>query len=173
MNKDDKLEAYKIAIDLHKYEGSLSWQIFGIYLIIHTIIISFLSELIRKYSPFLDFNIFLFFAGLIGLFITVLWIACYQRNSGFHKLRLFQAKEFEPKDFKILNGPAEDFANRGITKYGEDIEMEYFGKKIKTKLAFRLLFGLVSVFYIFIIIAYGPWFLIPRSVCMNVIRLLF
>lgn len=160
MKNDNNLEAYKTAIDLFKFEGSLCWQIFGIYLIVHTIIISFLFELIRKYSTILNFNIFLFSAGLIGFFITILWVACYQRNSGYHKLRLFQAKKFEPEDFKILNGEAVDFAKTGISKiYGEYVKMEYFGKKIRTKLAIRLLFDLVGAFYIFIIIAYGPWFL--------------
>jgi hypothetical protein len=54
MDEDKKIE-YKILIDLYKYEGQITWQIFGIFLIAHTVFISFLMN-----SVFLDSKLKIF-----------------------------------------------------------------------------------------------------------------
>ena len=158
MDLDEKT-AYKILIDLYKYEGQISWQIFGIFLIAHTVFISFLMNSVFNDEKLFFSNIGDFISRIIGMLLCVLWLACRQRNAGYHMLRLNQAKFLEDEKLKIFKGESDELAQGNqININNTPIKIEFPGNYIKTKISARIVIGIFFLFYLFIFIIRGPWF---------------
>ena len=158
MDLDEKT-AYKILIDLYKYEGQISWQIFGIFLIAHTVFISFLMNSVFNDEKLFFSNIDDFISSIIGILLSIFWLSCRQRNAGYHMLRLHQAKALEDDNLTIFKGDSDELAqsNRVIID-NTSIKIEFPGNKIKTKTSARFVIWIFFIFYLFIFISRGPWF---------------
>lgn len=158
MNNVNDLKAYKTAIDLYKFEGSLSWQIFGIFLVAHAIFVSFLLRSVFTNSGIIYCDSGNFIASIIGFILCIFWLTCRQRNAGYHKFRLAQAKKYEPEEFNIVKGEIEKFGKGKKVKYNDkNLKMSFPANIIKTSFSAGIVIVIFSSFYIFIIIISYPW----------------
>ena len=159
MDEDKKIE-YKLLIDLYKYEGQISWQIFGIFLIANTVFISFLMRSVFGDSKLVEvfFNLGDFISSIIGMLLCILWLACRQRNAGYHMLRLNQAKSLEDEKLKIFKGESDELAQGNqININNTPIKIEFPGNYIKTKNSATIVIGIFFIFYLSIFIIRGPF----------------
>ena len=85
----DRLEYYKIALDLVTYEGQRLWQVFHLYLITQVLLI---GSLIGTRKLDLDISTLI---GIAGLLLCIPWAGAYFRHSQWYIYRMVDAKEIE------------------------------------------------------------------------------
>ena len=93
---NDRLEYYKVAIELITYEGQRLWQVFHLYLITQILLI---GALLSTKKLDLDISIAIGFAGLL---LCIPWAGAYFRHSQWYIYRLNDAEEIE-NDFKFIS----------------------------------------------------------------------
>src|SRR5258705_13412381 len=93
MAKKDRLEMYNTAIHHAEYCGSQTWQVFGVFSIVHTV---FAGAILRENLITTKSSVSVI-ASVFGVTACILWLATYLRTRGYYKLRMAQARHFEPK----------------------------------------------------------------------------
>ena len=115
------MKIYYAALQAARYEGTLLWQIFSVFLIIHTAIVGFVIQGIdQNMGACKDFRVFV--ASIGGILLCLLWAATYLRNSSHYRFYLARAREHEPADWHLYGGSGKDFShgkevNVGAHKY--------------------------------------------------------
>jgi len=162
MDKDEKdIEKYKITLELLKYEGEMLWQILTVYMLVNTIIIGFVSQIKVDNVTIFTFKPILFFAGVFGLLLTLPWLGTFIRNSEYYHFRMAQAKQAEPKDWRLLRDQGQKFAQGDqITINNEKFQIICLGKIMRNKRAIYFVICLFALVYFGLIIFFGPWKLI-------------
>ena len=99
--KQDALEEYKLILDFLKFEATMLWQIFSVFLVAHTIFLSFIGVSIAdKKIDEINF-VLLLLLGVVGLILAVLWLGTFSGNSKWYYYRMKrQAKVSERKYVK-------------------------------------------------------------------------
>ena len=154
---DEKLDRHQVAIDWVKYEGDLLWQVFGAFLLAHTVFVAFLLQAVLDKNLPADHPSG-FWAGLMGLVLCLPWFSAYLRSSKYYEFRIAQAKESEPHDWEILRGAGEDFAEgKPVTIGGKTFQHTLLAHKLRTRLAVPFMIIVFAVVYGAILVASGPW----------------
>lgn len=95
IDENNRLQ-YKYIIELIKYEGERLWQVFYLYLIVHTILLGWLINL-------KDETTFSFILGIAGVLLCIPWAGAYFRHSEWYIFRINDAQEIEKKlNWEIL-----------------------------------------------------------------------
>jgi hypothetical protein len=111
------MELYNAALSAARYEGTLLWQIFSVFLIIHTAIVGFVMQGIDAHMGVCkDFRILI--ASLAGISLCLLWAATYSRNAAHYRYYLARARENEPPDWHLYGGSGKDFSHGKPIKLG-------------------------------------------------------
>lgn len=155
---------YSSALQLLFYEGEISWQMnvlfIGLNVGIGTIIGNSLDD-IEKHRYLLSiFSIF-------GFLINIAWLGTFRRNNRYYHFRMAQARNAEPKEWKLLRKNGYKFSKgveilikeKGIEKNDQKHKLTSFEKRASNKFAielsiwlfilgFLIIFGL-SIFYLF------------------------
>jgi hypothetical protein len=91
--REEKLQDYQTAVGLFQYEGQLRWTIFGIFLLVETVLLSVLAD--KALQPAEHKSWLLIAGGVTGLFLVHVWYRTFKHYTGFYALRIHQAKALE------------------------------------------------------------------------------
>lgn len=159
MKEENKSEdRYQTAIAQLRHDAQLSWQIFGLFLLAHTVLLAFLLHYALGRQQIVCYYPGCFFAALVGLLLGVLWLASHGRSSAYYHLRMAQAKEAEPSGWNLLKGDGEDFAHGDrVTIGGKSCHIPWLSRVLPTKYSAPLLIVIFILIYLSIFILNGPW----------------
>ena len=106
--RDEELEQYKAALANFHYDGPMRWQVFQPFLIINTGWIIILANNLFGESPKF---VFLISGGILGLIVTLFWLATYKRSLKWYYFRIYQVRKKEPTNWNLMKGDASQFAS--------------------------------------------------------------
>ena len=148
-------ERYRAALGHVRYEGQLLWQIFGAFLLAHTVLLSFLLRSAFR-SEGSGYQPAVFIAGSLGLFLCLPWLATYLRSSKYYEFRMAQAREAEPKEWNIIAGEGEAFSAGCQVRIGNKCYcICWLGRILRTKYSVPLLIGAFALAYTAVVILHG------------------
>ncbi len=111
MNNDsNKIQEYLTTLEHVRYEGQLLWQIFGAFLLAHTVFVAFLLQATFGSGQVAQYRLGTFIAGFSGLLLCIPWMASYLRSSAYYIFRMLQAREKEPSNWSLIKGKGENFS---------------------------------------------------------------
>jgi len=159
MNEENKPEdRYQSALEQVRYEGELLWQIFGSFLLAHTVFLAFLLQSTLGRKPIVGYHPGGFFATIVGLLLCIPWTASYLRSSAYYIFRMAQAKEAEPSGWNLIKGNGEKFAaGCKVTIGKESYRIGWFARVLRTQRSVPLLIVFFGIIYLSIFILNGPW----------------
>ena len=149
--RDDEhaLEHFAAARDMLRFEADRLSNIFSAFLLANTVLMGFLLHATTTGSGFPGEPGTAVTGGLVGVCVSALWLAAYERNSSLLEMRMARARETEPDDWELLTGRPHSF-DRGNAELfdGHDEPMQVKGlARIEIRSAGRLLIGLFIVAY--------------------------
>lgn len=109
-----KLERYRTALNLFKYEGRLRWTISGAFLIAETVLLSVLAGILKGCLEQGFSGALLVGGSVIGVLVALLWWATFFRYTRYYSLRIWQARAEESEIDMPLLKEGEEFGNGTI-----------------------------------------------------------
>jgi len=135
---------YTQALEQVRYEGQLLWQIFGAFLLAHSVFLAFLLQSAFS-TPGAGFKPSVFYPGLLGAFLCLPWFAAYTRSSDYYIFRMAQAKAMEPDGWNLIKGVGEQFAGgEAVVVAGRCYRVNWLGRTLRTKRSAPLLVDCLS-----------------------------
>lgn len=159
MNDGSKFnDKYQSVLEHVRYEGQLLWQIFGSFLLAHTVFLAFLLHSALGSEQIVGYHPGPFFAALAGLLLCVPWAASYLRSSAYYIFRMAQAKEAEPPNWDIIRRTGEKFAaGKKVTVGRKTYRIGWLARVLRTKRSVPLLIVVFVMIYLTLFILNGPW----------------
>ena len=149
--RDDEhaMEHFAAARDMLRYESDRLSNIFSAFLLANTVLMGFLLHATTNSGGFPGEPGTAVAGGLVGVCVTGLWLAAYERNSALLEMRMARARETEPDDWELLTGRPHSFEQGHATVFdGEDEPMRVKGlARLEVRNAGRLLIALFIVAY--------------------------
>lgn len=153
MAKDDRIEKYKIGLQLALNEGHVLWSFSQAYLVANTIIFAFISQRMSQSNLSIQPDFWTFILSLSGLIITALWLSSYIRRSDYYKFRIAHLNDIEPNGWNFVKGKGKDFSDgKDVTINGKTYRIGFLGRP-RTKhisIIFIFLFILIYTFLLYI-----------------------
>jgi hypothetical protein len=149
--RDDEhaMEHFAAARDMLRYEADRLSAIFSAFLLANTVFMGFLLHAATSDGDFPGAPGTAVVGGLVGLCVSLLWFAAYERNATAVEMRIARAREREPEGWELLSGRPHSF-DRGEAVVFDDEERTMRVKglaKLEIRNAGRLLIGLFIVSY--------------------------
>ncbi|WP_297488095.1 hypothetical protein [Thermococcus sp.] len=155
---DMDIAKYSVALELVKYEGQLLWQIFGAFLIAHTVFLSFLLQSLLTTPLTGQYQPSRFIAALVGLFLCIPWASSYFRSSDYYIFRMAQARDAEPPGWGFIGVRGEQFSKGlPVEIAGVEYRINWFSRVLRTKRAVPLIILTFAFIYLYILLQTGPW----------------
>ena len=149
---------YYEALELVKAAGSLLWQVFGAFLLAHTVLLAVSLGTALDGGKLVDWRLGAFSAGLLGLLLCLPWWASYRRRSAYYILRMAQAREKEPIGWDLLDGIGKRFSEgEPVMVAGECHQIKGTANWLRTKRGGPSLVIAFALAYVFVIVVSGPW----------------
>jgi hypothetical protein len=149
--RDDEhaMEHFEAARDLLRFESDRLSSVFSAFLLANTVFIGFMLHAATGNGGFPGEPGIAIGGGLVGLCVSGLWFAAYERNSGAVEVRLARAREIEPDGWELLTGRLHSFEQgEPVTFDGEDRPRRVHGVgRLQLRSAGRLLILLFVVAY--------------------------
>ena len=149
--RDDEhaMEHFAAARDMLHFESDRLSNIFSAFLLANTVLMGFLLHAATSSGGFPGEPGTAVAGGLVGVCVTALWLAAYERNSALLEMRMARARETEPDDWELITGRPHSFVRGDAAVFdGEDEPMRVTGlARLEIKYAGRLLIGLFAVAY--------------------------
>jgi len=150
--KEEK-EAYERAHAAVLNETQILWQLSQVFLLANSFLAGFIG------TNFIDGKIKdsagVFALSFIGFIISVLWWLSYTRTSNYYKFRIAQAKQREPKNWKLYKRDGELFS-QGIKIEIEGKSYGFGMGKLSSLWIIRILAWVFIIFYCIIGYLYFP-----------------
>lgn len=134
------IEEYSAALNLLFYEGQIAWQMnllfIGLNVGIGAVIGGFINEIVENRISLSIFSIF-------GLIINVAWLGTFRRNNKYYHFRMAQARNAEPKEWKLLRKRGYKFSKgfkiiideKGLDSNDKSHKLTWFEKRASNKYA--------------------------------------
>src|SRR6476619_1415158 len=149
--RDDEhaMEHFAAARDMLRFESDRLSHIFSAFLLANTVFIGFLFHAATSSGGFPGEPGTAAAGGLIGLCVSGLWLAAYERNASLLEMRMARARETEPDDWELLTGRPHSFDQGHAEVFdGEDEPIRVKGlARLEIRNAGRLLIALFTVLY--------------------------
>jgi hypothetical protein len=149
--RDDEhaMEHFAAARDMLRYESDRLSNIFGAFLLANTVLMGFLLHATTTSGGFPGEPGTAVAGGLVGLCVSCVWLAAYERNASVLDMRMARARETEPDDWELLTGRPRSFEQGHATVFdGKDEPMRVKGlARLEIRNAGRLLIALFIVAY--------------------------
>jgi len=109
--RDDEhaLEHFAAARDMLRFEADRLSNIFSAFLLANTVLMGFLLHATTTGGGFPGEPGTAVTGGLVGVCVSGLWLAAYERNSSLLEMRMARARETEPDDWELLTGRPHSF----------------------------------------------------------------
>jgi hypothetical protein len=150
--RDDEhaMEHFAAARDMLRYESDRLSNIFSAFLLADTVLMGFvLHATTTSTGGFPGEPGTAVVGGVVGLCVSGLWFAAYERIASVLEMRLARARETEPDDWELLTGRVHSF-NQGHAEVfdDEDEPRRVTGlARLEIRNAARLLIALFLVAY--------------------------
>ena len=134
--KEDRRERYKSVLGHVQYERQLLYSLFNIFLLADVVFLGFLLNYILGQEKYSGFNMGAGLVALVGLVLSIFWLADYRRRSKYYIFRMAQARdvEVELEGWSLIGGDGRDFAEGKKIQAGkEDHQMSWFEMVFRTK----------------------------------------
>src|SRR5690349_3000755 len=123
-------QQYQAALEHLKFEGELLWQIFGAFLLAHTVFMAFLLQVLNKPLPANHPGGF--WGSLVGLLLCLPWYSSFLRNSAYYDFRMAQARAAEPPTWHLLREAGQQFAEgECVTVDGKHHRQPWLARKLR------------------------------------------
>jgi hypothetical protein len=142
-------EHFAAARDMLRYESDRLSNIFSAFLLANTVLMGFLLHAATGNGGFPGEPGIAMVGGLVGLCVSLLWLAAYERNAAALEMRMARARETEPDGWELLTGRPHSF-DRGdeVVFDGTDEPLRVKGlARLEIRSAGRLLIALFIVLY--------------------------
>ena len=157
--KSQNTDGYLATIEHARYEGQLIWQIFGTFLVAHTVFLAFLLQAMPNVQQdLLTYHWGIFFAGIVGLILCLPWIATYFRSADFYRFRMAQARLKEPEEWQLIRNTGEKFAEgHRVFIDGRLYQVSWIGKILRPTRSLPVLVVTFAIMYVIVIVISWPW----------------
>ena len=149
--RDDEhaMEHFAAARDMLRYESDRLSSVFSAFLLANTVLMGFLLHAAMSSGGFPGEPSTAVAGGLIGLCVSGLWFAAYERNASALEMRMARARETEPDDWELLTGRPRSFDQGEAVMFdGQDEPMRVKGlARIEIRNAGRLLMAMFCLVY--------------------------
>jgi hypothetical protein len=149
--RDDEhaMEHFAAARDMLRFESDRLSNIFSAFLLANTVFIGFLLHAATSSGGFPGEPGTAVAGGLVGLCVSGLWLAAYERNASLLEMRMARGRETEPDGWELLTGRPHSFdQGHSVAFEGDDEPMRVKGlARLEIRNAGRLLIGLFIVVY--------------------------
>ena len=149
--RDDEhaMEHFTAARDMLRFESDRLSNIFSAFLLANTVFIGFLLHASTSSGGFPGEPGTAAAGGVVGLCVSCLWLAAYERNACLLEMRMARARETEPDGWELLTGRPQSFdQGHSVAFDGEDQPMRVKGlARLEIRNAGRLLIGLFILVY--------------------------
>lgn len=153
---DANADRFAHALEQVRYEGQLLWQIFGAFLLAHTVFLAFILQ--SAFSLPDGYQAAVFFPGILGAILCLPWFAAYSRSSDYYIFRMAQAKALEPDGGNLIKGQGEQFsAGHAVVIDGKPYRVNWLGRALRTKRSVPLLVFSFLAAYGALVVWRGPW----------------
>ncbi len=124
-------------------------NVFSAFLLANTVFIGFLLHAATGHGGFPGEPGIAMVGGLVGLCVSSLWLAAYERNAAAVDMRMARARETEPDGWELLTGRPHSFDQGQAVRFdGEDRPRRVKGLgRLQIRNAGRLLIALFIVAY--------------------------
>jgi hypothetical protein len=151
VNRDDEhaFEHFAAARDMIHFEADRLSNIFSAFLLANTVLMGFLLHAATGRGGFPGEPGTAIAGGVIGLCVSSLWFAAYDRNAALLDMRLARARETEPDGWELLTGRPHSFDRGDVVEFdGADEPLRVRGlARLEIRSAGRLLIVLFMVVY--------------------------
>lgn len=142
-SKEKSLEKYNSALSLLFYEGQIAWQMNLLFIGLNVGIGSIIGSSLESINKH---NLLILIFSLFGIIINVAWLGTFRRNNKYYNLRMAQARNAEPKSWKLLRKQGYKFSkgyeiiidNKGIETSDKKHHLTSFERRASNKLAIGL-----------------------------------
>jgi hypothetical protein len=149
--RDDEhaMEHFAAARDMLRFESDRLSNIFSAFLLANTVLMGFLLHAATSNGGFPGESGTAIVGGLVGLCVSGLWFAAYERNASALDMRLARARETEPDGWEVLTGRPHSFdQGQAVVFDGVDEPMRVRGlARLWIRNAGRLLIALFMLLY--------------------------
>jgi hypothetical protein len=149
--RDDEhaLEHYSAARDMLRFESDRLSNVFAAFLLANTLFLGFLLHAATGNGGLPGDAGVAVAGGLMGLCVSGLWLAAYERNASALEMRMARAREIEPDGWELLTGRPHSFDQGGEVLFeGREEPMRVKGLAcLEIRNAGRLLIGLFILLY--------------------------
>jgi len=148
------MEHFAAARDMLRYESDRLSNVFSAFLLANTVLMGFLLHAATSRGGFPGEPRTAVAGGLVGLCVSGLWLAAYERNASALEMRMARARETEPDGWELLTGRPRSFdEGHAVAFDGKDEPMRVKGlARLEIRNAARLLIGLFIVVYATVVV---------------------
>jgi len=159
MAKENKeTELFTKALEQVRYEGQLLWQIFGAFLLPHSVFLAFILQNAFNGDALTLSRPGVFIASVVGFLLCIPWVASYSRSSDYYIFRMAQARAAEPPGWDLLHGAGEKFsAGNSVVIGGTHYRVKWLGRALRTKYSAPMLILIFALAYVAVAVISGPW----------------
>jgi hypothetical protein len=152
VKRDDEhaWQHFAAARDMIRYESDRLSSIFAAFLLANTFLMGFLLHAATTSGEGFPGEAGTALAGgVVGLCVSLLWFAAYERNEASLEMRMARARETEPEGWELLSGRPRDFDQGQPASFdGEEQPLRVKGLgRVQIRSAGRLLILLFIVLY--------------------------
>jgi len=148
-DEEHALEHFTAARELVQYEADRMAAIFSAFLLANTLLMGFLLHTAVGSNDFPGQPGKAVVGGVLGLCVSVLWLAAYEHVAASVDMRIARAREIEPEGWELLTGRPHSFSHgQEVAFDGEDEPMRVTGfARLGIRNAARLLIAVFMVVY--------------------------
>ena len=149
--RDDEhaVEHFSAALDMLRFESDRLSNVFSAFLLANTVLMGFLLHATTSSGGFPGVPGTAIAGGLVGICVSGVWLASYERNASVVEMRLARARETEPDGWELLTGRPHSFDQGNAEVFdGWDEPVRVKGlARLAIRNAARLLIGLFIAAY--------------------------
>jgi hypothetical protein len=142
-------ERFAAARDMLRFESDRLSSVFSAFLLANTVFFGFLLHAATNSGGFPGEPGPAVAGGLVGMCVSGLWLAAYERNASVLEMRMARARETEPDGWELLTGRPHSFdQGEPVVFDGQDEPMRVKGlARLEIRNAGRLLIALFLLLY--------------------------
>ena len=142
-------EHFAAARDMLRFESDRLSSVFSAFLLANTVFLGFLLHAATRSGGFPGDPGTAVAGGLVGMCVSGLWLAAYERNASALEMRMARARETEPDGWELLTGRPHSFdQGEAVVFEGQEEPMRVKGlARLEIRNAGRLLIALFTVLY--------------------------
>ena len=122
--RDDEhaMEHFEAARDMLRFESDRLSNIFSAFLLANTVLMGFLLHAATSSGGFPGEPGTAVAGGVIGMCVSALWLAAYERSASALDMRMARARETEPDGWEVVTGRPHSFDQGDAVVFGDEDE---------------------------------------------------